>query len=370
MFTNFRNIENNKEKVEWLGNRLLKSERDGFGFAVNGKSGVYGEKFIGKSQTYETTVFEKDKDQYSMTGLPFINVTRQPIGKFSKANGGAIFHGRTSTNKMGFKNTHPIQKHGWTLIHNGVVTDHGPKYKMITDNDTEHLVERLATGGIASLTQHLTGYYAFGAFDPSGNLHIGRDAIAWLYVAKLPELETYVFATTEDLIKEFCEEFTIDRSPIELVKNNVYMVFNTKGEMISCQNIESRGYDTYSRGLASKSLGYQNEYMENDSRSFAMSEYDDMAFEKRYSTMEMDLNSEDTDIDEKAIRDYDKYRTEVETSLDHSYVFQAPNGQTISLKEFKALEFEEQDRCTIIRPDGTWLTWKDFDDEKLPPNLY
>ena len=111
-------------------------------------------------------------------------------------------------------------------------------------------------GGINQLVNNLTGYYAFGAFDPQGNLHVARDKIAWLFMAKVPELDTYIFATTRDLIEGFCENFELERSTIEEVKSDIYMVFNRKGELKSISNISSRGYDTYSQSLANKSLSY------------------------------------------------------------------------------------------------------------------
>lgn len=346
MFTNFKKVKNNKAVVEYLGNELLKYEKDGFGYAIQGINGVYGEKFIGKTNEFETLWFNKTNQAFMPQEKFLINRKNQAFGKQSKANGGALFHGRTSTNKLGFKNTHPIAKHGWTLIHNGVVTDHGPKYPMITDNDTEHLVERLATGGIDSLSKNLTGYYAFGAFDPKGQLHIGRDSTARLFMAKIPELETLIFATTQDLIKDFCDTFEYERTIIETVKDDIYMIFDNNGNIVNTHFFESRGWDDYSSGYAKTSLAYlfNNSGYESDSTTFDKGFKDDpIAYDE-----------------DEAKASYYGYLNEIERDLDASYTITDWNGAEITVAEFKALDETSQVQCLVIRPDGTVCDPEDY----------
>jgi hypothetical protein len=349
MFTNFRKVKNNKAVVNWIGNKLLETERDGFGYSIMGNKGFYGEKFIGKNIDFETSVgLNKSSDTFYT--LPFVEKVRQTFGIPTKCNGGALFHGRISTNKAGLKNTHPINKHGWSLIHNGVVTNHGPTYKMISDNDTEHLVEHLATGGISSLVKNLTGYYAAGAFDPSGNLHIVRDNIAWLYVAKLPDLDTMIFATTATLIEEFCIEFEFERSTIEQVKSDVYMVFNNKGQLESLNPIESRGYDRTEASYMSKSLSYMG---------------DTGLFSEHYESEMGSVVDASTPKNDDQMNDYESYRTEIEKCMDASYTVYDWNSRTMPVSDFLKLDETSQNECTICRPDGTLLTYEDYHKDRL-----
>lgn len=351
IFTNFRKIENNKEAIEWLGNKLLKTERDGFGCSIMGSKGIYGEKFIGKNSNYETilSLNKKDLDENLLiTKYPFVEKNRQVFGTPTKANGGALFHGRISTNKGGLKNTHPINKHGWSLIHNGVVSHHGAEYEMLTDNDTEHVLENLVKGGIESVAENLTGYYAAGAFDPNGNLHIIKDSTAWLYVAKIPEIESLMFATTEEIIAEFCEQFDYERSTIEKVKDNSYMIFNNKGEMTNFKTFTPRGYDYNESRHMDKSLSY-------------MSGSKPDMFKEYYDNI--------TEVENKNLSDYESYRMEVDNAMDHTYEIYDWNYRKIRLQEFEQLDVKSQDECYIVRPDGTMLTFEDYNTDRLASDV-
>lgn len=350
IFTNFRKIENNKEAIEFLGNKLLKTERDGFGCSIMGSKGIYGEKFLGKNK-YETVLALNKKDvddNLLIAKYPFVEKSRQVFGVPGKSQGGALFHGRISTNKGGFKNTHPINKHGWSLIHNGVVSHNGDKYEMTTDNDTEHVLENLVKGGIDAVAANLTGYYAAGAFDPAGNLHVIKDSTAWLYVAKIPDLETLMFATTEELISEFCEEFSLERSTIEKVKDNSYMIFDSNGNMTSFKNFEPRGYGYSESRYMDKSLSY-------------MSDNKPHLFREHYDNI--------TEVENKELSDYESYRMEVDNAMDHTYEIYDWNYRKIPLQEFEQLDAKSQDECFIVRPDGTLVTFEDYHVDKLASDV-
>lgn len=351
MFTNFRKVVDNSEVINWIGNKLLETESDGFGYSIMGKNGAYGEKYIGKNVDFETAI-GINKELSKFHSMPFVKKTRETFGKPSLSRGGALFHGRISTNVAGLKNTHPINKHGWSLIHNGVVTDHGPKYEMISDNDTEHLVEHLASkDGIESLTKNLTGYYAAGAFDPKGNMYIFRDNIAWLYCTKVEELESFIFATTAKLLEELCAQFGFERSTIELVKSDCYMVFDKSGEMTSFKRIKSRGYGQAESAWMSKSLSYMG---------------DDMPFKEHYDSI-TDIEQATSPMfkDDMMMGDYEAYRHEIEKGMDASYQVLDFNNKIVPFDEFKKYDETLQDECTIIRPDGTLLTYEDYYTDKL-----
>jgi hypothetical protein len=286
---------------EVIGNIMLQLEPDGYGYAVLGKNGVYGEKYVPQfASTHGTTK------------------THKAFGKVSQAIGPSIFHGRTSTNHAGLTNCHPIQSNGWHLIHNGVVSDHGPKYKMKTTNDSEHVLHRLKLG-IDHVAKDLTGYYAFLAIDDKGQLHVCRDKIARLSFAWIDSLESFIFGTTDRLIQEVCQELKLACGEIKAFDDDVYYVFKGN-EAIHSQKINSRGYGHAESQFASLSLGY-----ELDSKLYTPSEYD---------------------------HDLDAYEYEV-GNLDDSYEIFDKNLNQITTDEFYRLDYIDQEQCLIFREDGS-----------------
>lgn len=222
---------------------ILSSMPDGFGYAAQGKKGVFG------ARTLEPELYSR------APSVPeFCVPVEFPFGEKSEVIGAAMFHGRMSTNVRDIANTHPISRDNWHLIHNGVVTDHGDNYKMLTSNDSEHVLKHLQTGGIDAVSANLTGYYAAGAFDGYGRLHVFRDSIAQLFYAYSAVLDSPIFATTQDIIHDIGDYFKDTLVPIQ-VKDNTYLVFQD-GKLVEHREFISRGYDKYSANLAGKSLGY------------------------------------------------------------------------------------------------------------------
>src|SRR5271165_6816473 len=98
-----------------IGTTLLKEEEDGFGYAIQGKNGVFGEKTIAKK--FYTRLARKHLE----VNLPIVRKKHVSFGTPSELVGPGIFHGRTSTNVISLRDTHPMQIADWHLIHNGVV---------------------------------------------------------------------------------------------------------------------------------------------------------------------------------------------------------------------------------------------------------
>jgi hypothetical protein len=301
----------------------MASERDGFGYAIQGIKGVFGERTL--SRYWATNRPPK---------LPFLeNSESETFGDIKQHwNGPALFHGRTSTNHKSLINTHPIQKRGWSLIHNGVVTNHGPDYKMNTTNDTEHLLEYLSTTGIKGIEDHLSGYYAIAAIDPKGRLHLARDSKAWLYSAYIPVIESHVFATTQALIEELCEELEWTHEPIYKVQDNVYIIMN--GNKVQKQEtIKPRGFSLVESQFANRSLSYQTTGREY-------------------------------------LGDYQSHQDRVPflqecAEIDSSYTITDDCGVPIELNEFHKLDDISKMNCVITRPDGTIVDPDDYYTDKL-----
>ena len=183
-------VKQQNKLINTAAKLLSEYEKHGFGYVAQGERGVFGERSLSPS-TFKTSFDVSDFE------APFVENKSNTFGVKTKFSGSVLFHGRTSTNDISLINTHPINKRGWSLIHNGVVSNHGPKYEMTTTNDTEHLVEYLSTVGVSGIEQHLSGYYAIAAIAPDGITHILRDDTATLFVARVDSIDSYIIATTE-----------------------------------------------------------------------------------------------------------------------------------------------------------------------------
>lgn len=321
-FTNTAKLD--KNAAGKIGGIINKIERDGFGYAVLGENGVFGEKSV--FPNFKSRLMAKN-----VVKLPIIRPQHSTFGKPSKYSGPGIFHGRTSTNDKGLTNCHPMIRNDWHLIHNGVVTDLGPKYDKATTNDSEDVLERLING-IDHVERYLTGYFAFSAIDPSGRLHICRDSRAYLYMAYSSKHETYVFATTESLLKSVCKTLKIEHGPVELLADNIYCIFEGN-ELVHQQSINPLGFTERESKYASQSLG----------RSLVNEGWPNV------------IDATESSNNDSAYWTHDRYfeqQLELE-NMDRSYQIFDELGKEVDLTDFKRMAIESQLACTVIRPDGT-----------------
>jgi glutamine amidotransferase-like protein len=306
---------NNMQRFSRRMASLMLEMRDGYGYAAQGASGVFGARSTSPN------------GYASGDGLPsYVEASAEvKFGEYSRCTGAAMFHGRISTNEPGLLNTHPISRDGWHMIHNGVVTNHGASYVKTTSNDSEDVLYHLMTGGIAGVSANLTGYYAAGAIDSDGLLHVFRDEIASLYYGYSDKLKSPVFATTMELLTKVGKIIGEKLSGVE-VKENIYLVFD-HGRLVHEQSFESRGYSEIEGRLASRSLGRELN---------GFSAYGD-------------LTEQDSDNYLDAVSD--SWLEEVET-MNERYIIRQ-NGREVSLETFYMMRLAEQVECEIVRPDGT-----------------
>lgn len=341
VLSNMKQVKSPDKLTNAIASAMSSREDDGFGYAIQGEGGVFGERCL------EPNFFKTDFKS-KILDLPFVDVEYNRFGVKSKPNGAGIFHGRTSTNDRTLLNTHPIIKNDWTLIHNGVVNNHGPAYQMETTNDTEHMVHYLSTTGISGIEKHITGYYACAAFDPKGQLHIFRDSIATLYVAQIDQINSLVFATTQGLIEEVCKTMKWSHSHIEPMKDNFYIILKD-GKTLTCQSIAPRGRTAVENKWSEASLGYQ------------LNEVTTTGFDSKFSeTMPYNYS-----IDKNLSEDEISFLHEVNDLADAAYTFFDYDGNAIKHDEFLEYSTAEQLACVVIRPDGTTVNTVNYESETL-----
>lgn len=377
MLSNATKVVNPKKLCDTAFELLTKTDDDGFGYAFSGRNGVFGEKTVNKTWKFGSKVPEFAKS----------TVTEEFFGEVGGLNGPALFHGRTSTNHVNLLNTHPLQKGGWTLIHNGVVSNRGPAYTQTTTNDTEHILHYLADGnGISDIEQYISGYYAIGAIDSKGQLHVVRDNVAQLYVAFSDTIKSYVFATTEKLIVDLCDEMEWHRGTVREYSKAFYTVLQ-KNKIVAARSIEPLGYGYTESRHAQSSLGYNV----GESNSYnTHSGYGHNGYRSKYSTYgngegshytpritgnsatvyqngvvdatstpiasnEL-LTASEAEVYERALESdlesFEAWVAEV-TNMDSSYCIETEDGKEITVNMFDKMEMKEQLHCKIVRSDGT-----------------
>jgi hypothetical protein len=289
--------------------------------------------------------------------LPIVKPEYKNFGIKSELKGPIMFHGRTSTNSKGLKNTHPIVKNDWHLVHNGVVSNKGPDYPMTTDNDTEHLVHYLSTVGITGIESNLTGYYAFGAIAPDGKLHIARDSNARLVTCRIPTIDSYAFATTTDLIEKTCKHMGWKHGPIDIVEDNLYMIFDGN-ILIKNQTIKPRGYG-YSE---EKHMGASLHYLQEPSSSYRSKGsgsnkfYDEYDYSSGYIKESDYSNSSVSDLDLSNVDlDVVDYLDQLDVLPVDAKVYDA-SGREIDKESFLELSDSERLEYLVTRGDGTPIT--------------
>lgn len=353
-FTNSSQLDVRKT-ANVVGPILLESEPHGFGYSVLGSSGQFGEKYVGEK--FRSRI----KSMHREVKLPITTKIHELFGTVSKPIGPGIFHGRTSTNDKGLLNCHPMRRDSWSLIHNGVVTDHGPKYQKTTTNDSEDVLARLIEG-IQSVEKNLTGYYAFAAIDPEGRLHVCRDNSARLHVAWSEKMQTYVFGTTIDLMESVSKKLELAIGPIDPVASNTYMIFQGN-EMIHSQTIVPLGYSTRESRHASASLGYSladDPFAYSYSNSTYSNEWND-AYSARRERYDRDLEaselSEARFSDTESEEAYYSYLEELD-NVDETYDIFDSHGNLMTWEEFLKLDSMSRELCTVYRSDGSSVEFK------------
>jgi predicted glutamine amidotransferase len=337
VFTNTEKVRKLERLVNFVAPLITASDNDGFGWVAQGAKGPFGERSILPVHKYRLNKLDLT------VALPITKPSYNTFGKRSELTGPMVFHGRTSTNQKGLLNAHPIVKNNWYLVHNGVVSNHGPSYKMSTSNDTEHLVHYLSSSGIQGIESNLGGYYAFGAIDPNGKLHVARDSMARLVTAYVKSIDSYVFATTADLIEETCRHMEWKVGPIDLVEDNLYMVFN-KNRLETQTIITPRGSSYRENSYASKSLHYLEDYKSEPKSSGIVNAYpepDDDGWktsEYRFALADyLDDIEKRLDANQK-LRFYDQFDREIDRA------------------EFESMRDDDRLKCLVTDEAGQCLT--------------
>ena len=321
LITNTQKIKGTKKLIN-AAIDLLKTERDGFGYHIQGLAGDYIER-TNKIDGFKCSIDRDNKIK------PFEVESYSRQGSFSKSKGVAMFHGRISTNDKSIVNVHPIQKNGWSIVHNGVVTNHGEKYLKNTQNDSEDIAHYLSTTGIKGIESNLSGYYAVGALDPDGKLHVIKDSTASLYSCEVSEWSAQVFATTARIIEDLCAAFGVTPGVIREVQDNTYLIYD-KGELVSHSTISPRGYSSYESRFSGLSLGRDLEQV---------------------SPLTVNVESGQSWNDSPLDYDIDSYLEDIDKNW-KEYQFYDRKDSPINYHDFQKMSIEDKLLCSVFDYSG------------------
>lgn len=374
--TNTKNIKLS-QCLNSIGNTLLSSQEDGFGYAVQGREGVFGEKTIAKK-------FRTRLGKLNPVSLPIVKTHYSSFGKPTELVGPGIFHGRSATNVISLQDTHPMQLEGWSLIHNGVVDDLGPKYKKSTENDSEDVLRRLLDGTtklnpMEDIEKYLQGYYAFAAIDPEGLLHICRDDNATLFIAKSAKLDTYIIGTTEGLVLKTSKILDAKIGPIDEIESNGYFIFDGNN-LIHSQDFNPLGFTVKQSAWSNTSLGREllptgGQIIDvSSSANKSEADWESVDGEDKWHDNITDFLRNSEAHRDRAVRhsskvedDYYRYKKEVD-GMDASYQVYDENDNVMTLQDFKKLDHVHQELCTVVRADGSIVDPECYDIPRLRGN--
>lgn len=255
-------VEHVKLTADFLGivrDAVCKTaDKDGFGYAVSTKDGqLWGERTISPLQ------FDALKPQKKLTktlALPIVEGMYSnafgPVG--ADENAAFLAHGRMSTNTVSIENTHPFVSENAALIHNGVVQDAGDVVtkSLKTNCDSEILLRLWDFGGIDAIEDNASGYYAIALLDKHGQLHIVRDDRANLFVAWSETAQSFIIATTTEIIEDVAKRMHWELDAPQFIRDNTYAIFQGN-DVIFHQEIIPLGYyrGGMDEGMVARSLG-------------------------------------------------------------------------------------------------------------------
>jgi predicted glutamine amidotransferase len=222
-------IKDLNEHLKTLRDIVCLHNKDGFGYALSYPDQVFIEKMVDPDLFKGMLTAGHDKlnsigFNYEPTisdGFYFEDIMPMTI----------IAHGRTSTNLKGDAEfSHPFYnvERNEALIHNGVIdmpyrpSENKYHKDMLTSNDSEYLALTYWNEGIDG-AKELDGYFAFMNLGVNGALTVVKDDFANLYAAYSDDMEGYIIATTEDMIKHYAGKMKVKISAIVEVSENVMM---------------------------------------------------------------------------------------------------------------------------------------------------
>lgn len=217
------------------------NDKDGYGYAAVTHTGsLVAERWLDPKQAFKVRGELSGKDaeiQAAYKALLTAPVAYNRHGAPVPGVSSIIAHSRMATCGKGLSNTHPFISGNTALIHNGVVRGDNSLMKTSTCDSEIILGEYLQNNvserveGIGEATMGLFGSFACAVLTRDANnlwvMDIFRNTGSRLVAAYVQQLDTVVFCTTEEILREACRKvkfklgtvFTVE--PGNLIRHSV-----------------------------------------------------------------------------------------------------------------------------------------------------
>lgn len=235
------------------------SERDGFGYAQSGASGLRA-KYVDPKEFKGLSGLPNFYRRAGKAAAAFSTTFRTSQEGSYKPDKHMMIHGRTATCGINLENVHPFRRNGWTLAHNGVVSWNG-KPSAAHDKvtcDSQHLLISMAdhtpTEQRKEAISNISGYAAFLALNPQGKLTVAVDDKASLY-AGITKKNRWIFGTTTAIVEAIADAWgckDVDAYPLA---DWTWMEFGATGQDPELSEWTHGAASQKQMGFASKSLG-------------------------------------------------------------------------------------------------------------------
>ncbi len=217
---------------------MSKGNNDGLGYAaITAEGKIFGERWLNNNHAFKRPPEGDDNLLMGMfkEALETKNETFEynSFGEVDLSKMVALtLHTRAATSAKGLANTHPFVQNDTALIHNGIIrntTDF--KFTLSTCDSEAILISYLNKEvgvnpeAINEAAKLLKGYYACGVLTNTEEgpiLDIFKSG-ARMHIAHVKELETYVFSTDDDDIKDTCKLFGYNHGSLFTVMNGRFL---------------------------------------------------------------------------------------------------------------------------------------------------
>ncbi len=252
--TEMAKVEVTPKLLEVIKNHVARHDNHGFGYAIVGNNGEIGGERSIRVPSFRPMALDTSSVSRSET-CPIVQRTTNDFGDLMealKSPKSLIAHGRISTNKIGLAETHPFYNGDTALIHNGVVSDAtgSVSHLLETENDTEILFRYWEENGMKAIEENVAGYYAVALLETDGRLHLARDNKASLHLTWVRTINSYMIATTPEIIKGVCKSMRWKHDSIAPVLDNCYAIFDGN-TIVEHRNISPRAA-AYTREMQEK----------------------------------------------------------------------------------------------------------------------
>jgi predicted glutamine amidotransferase len=216
---------------------LSEDDKDGFGYAAAAEGQIFGERWLHPEETFLRRTARTKSERYmqaqfgSAVDIPDVYNSFGDLTLTPRVQA-LMLHARMATCAKSLRNTHPfVQDSGegpaTALIHNGVISNAATLQNRTSSCDSECILNEYTDSNVARCPDNiqdvadlLRGYYACGVLSHDGErpiLDVFKSSRASLHVVWVGALGTYVFCTSEEILRETAERAKMRLSTVAAV---------------------------------------------------------------------------------------------------------------------------------------------------------